>query len=144
MMRALTLVPTLTLVLLVGGQVTLIPGQAHAWCCGCMCMSNCTCDGQKDSNGQICWYCKSTDREGLQAFSTSNDDGATQLNFISKFLVSAVANSDMIERVTELRLSRPCFREKVAFHLLGENRAALKIAPVRFDGKKERDQVLMF
>ena len=107
-------------------------------------MGGCTCSGQTDRDEGFCWWCHSTDREVSQDVSATIDDGTKQVKSIIHSVVSAVANSDMIKRVTELRLSRSCFREKVAFNLLGENRDSLKIVPMRFDGKKERDRVLTF
>ncbi len=140
MMRALTLVPALTLVLLVGGQVTLIPGQADAWCCGCMCMSWCTCDGQVDSSGTICWYCNSTDLV-LQT-NTSTDKVTKLLKGASDYVLSAIAQSDITQ--IELTTGQKCFREKVALSLLGKNRVAMKLAPIRFDEKKVEGLRLAF
>ncbi len=140
-MRILSFVPALLLFFfLLGSQVTLLPGHAYAYCCGCTCMSNCTCDGSQDSNGQICYVCRSP--EPILQTNASIDKVTTLLNSISDSVLSAIAQSDITQ--IELTIGRKCFRDKVALSLLGQNRDALKLVPIRLEEKNAQDQILAF
>ena len=112
------------------------PRRADAWCCGCSCMYYCTCSGYYDAQQRgYCWYCRSSEPI-LQTKAT--DEGKEQLQLVNE---SSKAQSDLINRVTELRALGPCLRNKIALSLLGDYGAAMKFESMRFDENAKRETV---
>lgn len=127
-MRILRLAPVLFLFIAFGSQVP-IPNQAYAWCCGCICMwGSCTCPGYWDNQaGRYCYYCSRSIEPVQQAkASVVAETDIEKITSVRDINPMIVAQSEMIQRVTELRMRQGCQRDRVAFSLLGRNRDSLK------------------
>jgi hypothetical protein len=111
--------------------------QAQAWCCACGCMYGCTCAGYWDRDQrQYCWpACHSIDPL-LQTKASINDSQS-----VNESLGSSNLRSDLLQRVTEVRLLTPCLRNKVALSLLGDYGSAIKFESMRFDENSNRETV---
>ena len=121
---------TLLLFLLITG---LQPPQAQANCCACGCMYTCTCAGYWDNAQRkwCTWTCRSTDPV-LQT-KASIDGSTDHLGSVDDSLRSSNLRSDLLQRVTEVRVLTPCLRNKVALSLLGHYGEGMKFELMRFD-----------
>jgi hypothetical protein len=132
-MGVLRFVATIFFFFLLGSQA-LQPGQAYADCCGCYCMSGCTCGGQIDpDSGFTCGWCRSADP--ILQTNASLGKSAEQLQPVNESAPSPFLKSDVTKQVMELMSGGKCFRAKVALSLLGNTRDELKFLPVRFKEK---------
>jgi len=115
--------------------------QAQAWCCACGCMYGCTCPGYWDRDQKkYCWpACHSIDP--LLQTKAPIDGSTDKMGSVDESLRSNNLRSELLQRVTEVRVLTPCLRNKIALSLLGDSQAAMKFELMRFDENAKRETV---
>lgn len=139
-------VAPLLLIMLLCGQSLFLPNQVIAQnCCGlCNCWMEvvygpdyCYCGGDCASG------CFTDDSNSLPSPALT-DNRSADATSIRRGFTSPVAQLNVTEPAMDLMSSTKCFRNKVAFRLLGNTRDGLKLKAVRFDGSNAEDQTLAF
>jgi hypothetical protein len=124
--------PAILITVLLSGGVLLLSNQAlAAGCCGCgNCWMMYVYGTQYCYCGGNCPTCFTDDFDPSRRINLGQDEVT---NGLYKVPMSSVGRLDATANVTHLLSGTKCFRNEVAFSLLGNARANLKFVPIRFE-----------
>jgi hypothetical protein len=115
------LLSAFVLTLLFNGQIVLLPNYAIAGCCGCTCMwwTGCYCAGQGG-----CPYCTTDEADTTKIQAPVDQNSAVTIEKKSMTFVSAETQTMRLRPIAEMRLGKPCLREKSFYAILGDSHVA--------------------